>query len=83
MTSSFDLEYESDKMKCYEVFFNRYFWVSSWQPTDKHSLQITWRSVGYFACAQFCNLIWVEQRFVRIALQTSIISVHFNFWIST
>ena len=52
MIPSFDLKYESDKMKFYQVFFKGYFWVSSCESTDKHSLEITWQHMDYFACAQ-------------------------------
>lgn len=33
-----------------------------------NSLAITWQSISYFACAQFCDLILVEHCFVCIAL---------------
>lgn len=83
MIPSFDLEYESDKMKFYQVFFKGCFWVSSCESTNKHSLEITRLSMDYFACAQFCDLILVEHCFVCIALQIYIISAFFSFWIST
>lgn len=81
MIPSFDFEYESDKIKFYQVFFRGYFWVPSCESTDKHSLEITSQSMDYFAW--FCHLILVEHWFVCIALQTYIISAFFNFWIST
>lgn len=35
MIPSLDLEYESEKMKFYQVFFKGHFWVSSYESIDK------------------------------------------------